>query len=47
MPAWPIFETLIGLILIFGAIYYLFAVRGRAHDVETQADAAGAEAVIG
>jgi len=47
MPAWPIFESLIGVILIFGAIYYLVAVRGRAHDVETQADAAAAEAVIG
>ena len=32
MPAWPIFETLIGVILIAGGIYYLLAVRGRAPD---------------
>jgi hypothetical protein len=47
MPAWPVFETLVGVILIAGAIYYVIAVRGRAHDAETQADVATGEAVIG
>ena len=47
MPAWPVFETLVGAILLFGAIYYLVAVRGTAHDVETEADMVTGEAVIG
>jgi len=47
MPAWPVFETLVGAILITGAIYYVVAVRGTAHDVETQADLVTGEAVIG
>ena len=47
LPAWPVFETLVGAILIFGAIYYAVAVRGSAHDVETQADMVTGEAVIG
>ena len=34
MPAWPLFETLIGLIVIFGGIYYLAIVRRQAPDVE-------------
>ena len=34
MPAWPLFETLIGLILFVGAIYYLAIVRRQAPDVE-------------
>jgi len=46
MPAWPTFETIIGVILVIGLIYYLVAVRGSAHDVES-ADAATGEAVIG
>jgi urea carboxylase system permease len=47
LPAWPVFETLVGAILFFGAIYYIVAVRGTAHDVETQADMVTGEAVIG
>ena len=47
MPAWPIFETLIGVILIVGGIYYVLAVRGRAPDAETEADVVTGEAVIG
>lgn len=47
LPAWPIFETLVGAILISGAIYYAVAIRGTAHDVETQADMVTGEAVIG
>jgi urea carboxylase system permease len=45
MPAWPTFETIIGVILVFGAAYYLVAVRGSAHDAET-ADLATGELVI-
>jgi urea carboxylase system permease len=45
LPAWPTFETLVGTILILGAIYYLASVRGRAADVE--ADVATGEALIG
>ncbi len=34
LPAWPLFETMVGLFLVLGIIYYLIAVRGKAHDVE-------------
>ena len=46
LPAWPIFEALVGTLLILGAVYYLVAVRGQKHDVEG-ADAVTGEAVIG
>ena len=46
MPAWPIFETLVITLILFGALYYAVSVRGRAHDIEA-ADAATGEAVIG
>ncbi len=46
LPAWPTFEVLVAVILITGIIYYAFAVRGRAADVES-ADAVTGEAVIG
>jgi amino acid transporter len=45
LPPWPTFETIVAVILIFGAIYYALEVRGRAHDVES--DAATGEAMIG
>ena len=45
MPAWPIFETLVLVLLVTGAVYYAVAVRGRAAD--TEADLATGEAVIG
>ena len=45
LPAWPLFESLVGLLLVTGAIYYLIAVRGRAPDIE--ADAVTGEAMIG
>ncbi len=47
MPAWPIFETIVGAILISGAIYYVVAVRGKEHDVETLADLVTGETDIG
>lgn len=34
LPAWPLFETMVGLFLVLGLIYYFVAVRGSAHDVE-------------
>jgi urea carboxylase system permease len=34
LPAWPLFETMVGLFLILGLLYYLIAVRGSAHDAE-------------
>jgi len=46
MPAWPTFETIIGTILVLGAVYYLVAVRGSAHDIEA-GDTATGEVVIG
>jgi hypothetical protein len=45
MPAWPVFESLVGLLVLTGAIYYAVAIRGRAAD--TEADLATGEAVIG
>jgi amino acid transporter len=47
IPPWPVFETLVGVLLVAGAIYYVVSVRGRAHDVETAPDEATGEAVIG
>lgn len=45
LPAWPLFETLVGTLFVLGAIYYVVSIRGRAADVE--ADPATGEAVIG
>jgi amino acid transporter len=45
LPAIPVFETLVGLVVIVGLIYYLAAQRGRADAVD--ADVATGEAVIG
>jgi amino acid transporter len=45
LPAWPVFETLVLVILVAGAIYYAVSVRGRAADIES--DAATGEAMIG
>lgn len=46
MPAWPTFEAIIATILVFGIAYYVVAVRGSAHDVES-ADPASGEVLIG
>jgi amino acid transporter len=46
LPAWPLFETLVGLLLVTGAVYYVVAVRGSARDVEGTAGAAP-DAIIG
>ena len=45
LPQIPVFETFLAIILIFGAIYYAIAVRGR--DETVQADVATGEATIG
>jgi amino acid transporter len=48
LPAWPLFESMIGLLLITGAIYYGLVVRRSAPDVEAaEADPATGEAIIG
>ncbi len=47
MPAWPTFETIIGVIVVLGLIYYVVAVRRSAHDVESAADAATGHTTIG
>ena len=44
LPDWPMFEVIVATLLITGALYYLFSVRGRAADVE--ADVATGEAMI-
>jgi amino acid transporter len=46
LPAWPLYETVVGTLLVLGAVYYTVAVRGRKADVET-ADAITGEATIG
>jgi amino acid transporter len=45
LPAIPVFETLVGLVVIVGFVYYLVAQRGRADAVEP--DVATGEATIG
>ena len=44
LPAWPVFETLVGLVFVVGLLYYLIAQRGREDRVE--ADVVTGEAVI-
>jgi urea carboxylase system permease len=46
LPPWPLFETLVGVLLVTGAIYYGVAIRGSVEDRETSVDAAP-DAVIG
>jgi urea carboxylase system permease len=45
LPPWPLFETIVGFLLILGGLYYVVSVRGRAADIE--ADMATGETVIG
>ena len=46
LPAWPLYETMVGTLLILGAVYYVVAVRGRERDVEV-ADPVTGEALLG
>jgi urea carboxylase system permease len=45
LPAWPVWETVVGLLLVGGGIYYLVALRGR-EPATVEADALTGEAVI-
>ncbi len=47
LPPWPIFETLVGSVVIIGAVYYVVAQRGKQDTVQFQADTVTGEAVIG
>lgn len=47
LPAWPIFETLVGVVVFVGAIYYVVAQRGKLDAVQVQADTATGETTIG
>jgi urea carboxylase system permease len=50
LPAWPLYESIVGLLLVLGLAYYAVSVRGRAHDVESEempGEVAAADAVIG
>jgi urea carboxylase system permease len=46
LPAWPVFETLLGVIVLVGLAYYLRVERGRIQREELEADPATGEAVI-
>jgi amino acid transporter len=47
LPAWPVFETFVGAVLLFGILYYVLSGQHRKEDVEQIApDAATGEAVI-
>ena len=45
LPHWPLYESIVGVLLVTGVIYYVIAIRGTAHDIES--DAATGETVIG
>ena len=47
LPHWPVFETVLGAILVVGVLYYLVAERGKIDKEEVVADEATGEAVIG
>jgi amino acid transporter len=47
LPPWPIFETVVGVVLLIGAIYYVVAQRGKLDSVQLEADQATGEALIG
>ncbi len=46
LPAIPTFEFLVGIVLIFGLLYYFLAERGRIAREKVEADAATGEAMI-
>ena len=46
LPAWPLFETLVGVLLVVGAVYYAVAIRGTRHDVEFEREGVP-DAVLG
>ena len=44
LPAWPLYETVVGTLLIIGAVYYIVALRGM--PAEAEPDLATGEEVI-
>jgi amino acid transporter len=47
LPAVPLYEAIVGTLLVVGGLYYAVSVRGRAHDVEAAAVSSSEDAVIG
>jgi hypothetical protein len=47
LPAWPVFETLVGTVVVLGAVYYAVAQRGKVESIQIPVDTATGEAVIG
>ena len=47
LPAWPVFETVLGVIVVVGIIYYLAVERGKVDKQQVAADEVTGEAVIG
>ena len=45
LPSWPLYETIVGALLLFGGLYYVVSVRGRASDIES--DRVTGETTIG
>ncbi len=45
LPAWPLYEAMVGTLLVIGTLYYVIAIRGTKHDIES--DVATGETVIG
>jgi amino acid transporter len=47
LPHWPVFETVLGVILLVGILYYLAIERGKVDKQQVEADQVTGEAVIG
>jgi urea carboxylase system permease len=47
LPAWPLYETVVGALLLLGILYYVISVRGRKADVEAAPGALAPDEVIG
>jgi len=46
LPAIPVFEATLAVIVVFGVIYYLAALRGKVDVVQVSADTATGETVV-
>ena len=47
LPPWPVFETVLGVIVVVGIVYYLAVERGKVDKQQIEADQVTGEAVIG
>jgi amino acid transporter len=47
LPAIPVFEALVGLVLVVGVVYYIATQRGKLDAVQIEADVATGEVTIG